>query len=50
MKHRHCPKAVYHTLHDIQSNDKPFGSFAVVFGGDFHQILLVIIKESKGQL
>jgi ATP-dependent DNA helicase PIF1 len=50
MQHWHCPKVVDHSLHDICSNDKLFGSLVVVFGRDFHKKFLVIIKESKGQI
>jgi hypothetical protein len=48
MQHRHCPKVVDCTLHNICSNDKLFRNLVVMFGGDFHQNFLVIIKESKG--
>jgi ATP-dependent DNA helicase PIF1 len=36
-------------FHDICSNDRPFGALTIVFGKNFHQILLVIVKGSRGQ-
>jgi ATP-dependent DNA helicase PIF1 len=36
-------------LHDICNDDKPFGGLIVVFGGNFCQILSVIIKGYKGK-
>jgi len=43
-------EAVDRTFKDILNNSvKPFGGLTVVFGGDFRQILPVIIKGSRGQ-
>jgi ATP-dependent DNA helicase PIF1 len=50
MQHRHAQEAVDHTLQDIRECDKPFGGLIVVFGGDFQQILPVIIKGSRPQI
>src|SRR6267142_1911064 len=50
MQHRHNMEAVDCTFRDILNNsEKPFGGLSVVFGGDFRQILPVIIKGSRGQ-
>ncbi|OJT14231.1 ATP-dependent DNA helicase PIF1 [Trametes pubescens] len=45
-QHRWAPKAVDRTLRDLRNDDCPFGSITVVFGGDFQQILLVVVKGS----
>jgi hypothetical protein len=50
MQHCHIPEAVDRTLQDICECDKPFGGLTVVFGGDFQQILPVIIKGSRPQI
>ena len=50
MQHRHIPEAVDRTLRDIRNCDKPFGGLSVVFGGDFQQILPVIVKGSRLQI
>ena len=50
MQHRHIHECVNHTFQDIQGNDKPFGGIVVVFGGDFKQILPVIVKGSRAQI
>jgi len=50
MTHRHAFEAVDRTLKDLMKaidpslEDKPFGGKVVVFGGDFRQILPVVIK------
>jgi len=46
MQHCHCPKVV-DALGDLYDNDSNFGSITIVFGGDFCQILLVIVKGSR---
>ena len=51
MQHRHIHEAVDRTFKDIRAcPDKPFGGLTVVFGGDFKQILPVIVKGSRPQI
>lgn len=47
MQHRHIHEAVDHTFCDIRNSNAPFGGLPIVFGGDFQQILPVIIKGSR---
>ena len=47
MQHRHDPEAVNRSLQDIRGSEKLFGGITVVFGGDFQQILPVILKGSR---
>ena len=50
MQHKHNMEAVDTTLRDIlNTSDKPFGGITFVFGGDFKQILPVIIKGGRAQ-
>ena len=37
-------------LENVQHSDKPFGGLGIVFGGDFKQILSVIVKSSCAQI
>jgi PIF1-like helicase len=50
MQHRYCQEAVDRTLRDIRENDNLFGGMTVVFGGDFQQILPVILKGSRPEI
>lgn len=50
MLHRHNHEAVDRALRDIRNDDRPFGGVTVVFGGDFKQILPVIVRGSRGQI
>lgn len=50
MQHRHAPEAVDRTLRDIRNNESPFGGITVVFGGDFQQILPVVVKGSREEI
>ena len=50
MQHRHIHEAVNRTFQDILHSDKPFGGLCIVFGGDFKQILPVIVKGSRPQI
>jgi len=48
MQHRHVIETVDHTFRDLcNSPDAPFGGITFVFGGDFKQILPVIIFRSR---
>ncbi|XP_047964715.1 uncharacterized protein LOC125209150 [Salvia hispanica] len=53
MIHKHCIEAVDRTFRDIlrvcseSSVHKPFGGKTIVFGGDFRQILPVVLKGSR---
>jgi hypothetical protein len=50
MQHRHIHEAVNRSLQDICSSHKPFGGLPVVFGGDFRQILPVMVRGSRPQI
>ena len=50
MLHRYAPEAIDRTLCDILNSDKPFGGITVVFGGDFQQILPVVLKGSRPEI
>jgi hypothetical protein len=50
MQNRLCQEAVDLTFKDIRNNDQPFGGVAVVFGGDFQQILPVVIKGTREEI
>jgi ATP-dependent DNA helicase PIF1 len=47
MQHCHIIKAVDKSFKDLRGSNRPFGGLTVVFGGDFQQILLVIIGGSR---
>ena len=46
----HIHEAVDCTFQDVHSSDCPFGGLCIVFGGDFKQILPVIIKGNWAQI
>ena len=46
MTHKHCFEALDRTLQDLRNCQKPFGNITMVFGGDFQQILPVILHGS----
>ena len=50
MQHRHIFDAVDKLFQDVNKSKKPFGGITVVFGGDFQQILPVIIKGSRAEI
>ena len=50
MQSRHIHKAVDRTFQDVHSSDRPFGGLCIVFGGDFKQILPVIVKGNQAQI
>jgi len=48
MNNKHCFEALDHTLCDIRNCDSsPYGGLTVIHGGDFQQILPVVLKGSK---
>jgi PIF1-like helicase len=51
MQLHHVMKAVDRSFKDLcHSPDKPFGGLTIVFGGDFQQILPVILKGFRAQV
>src|SRR5258707_5081138 len=50
MVHCHNIEAMDHSFRDLCNSDKPFGGLSVVFGGNFQQILPVILKGSRAQV
>jgi hypothetical protein len=50
MQSRHIHEAVDRTFQDIRGCDRPFGGLCVVFGGDFKQILPVVVKGNRAQI
>jgi ATP-dependent DNA helicase PIF1 len=50
MQSRHIYEAVDCTFQDVQNSDRPFRGLCVVFGGDFKQILPVVIKGNQAQI
>jgi hypothetical protein len=47
MQNKHIMEAVDRSFRDLCNSDRPFGGLCVVFGGDFQQILPVILKGSR---
>jgi hypothetical protein len=43
-------ETVDRSFKDLRNSDKPFGGITVVFGGDFQQILQVILKGCRAQV
>ena len=50
MQHRHIMEAVDCSFRDLRDSNRPFGALTVVFGGNFQQILSVILKGSRAQV
>ena len=50
MMHRHVFEALNRSLCDVMKNDTLFGGKIIIFGGDFRQILPVIIRGNRGQI
>ena len=51
MTHRFVLETVDPTLRDISyQHNIPFGGKLMLFGGDFRQILLVVIKGSRADI
>ncbi|KAL7104048.1 hypothetical protein ACP275_08G219900 [Erythranthe tilingii] len=47
MMHRFCFEALDRTMRSILNSGKPFGGKVIVLGGDFRQILPVVLKASR---
>ncbi|KAL7082755.1 hypothetical protein ACP275_14G121300 [Erythranthe tilingii] len=47
MMHRFCFEALDRTMRSILNSEKPFGGKVIVLGGDFRQILPVVLKASR---
>lgn len=50
MQDRHAFEAVNRTLRDILDIAHPFGGITVVFGGDYQQILPVVVKGTREEI
>jgi hypothetical protein len=50
MQSKLVPDAVDQTLRDLLQDDRPFGGITVVFGGDFQQILPVVVRGTREQI
>jgi hypothetical protein len=50
MQDRRAPEAVDLSMQDIRSDPRPYGGVTVVYGGDFKQILPVVIKGGREQV
>jgi hypothetical protein len=50
MQSKLVPDAVDRTLRDLLQEDRPFGGITVVFGGDFQQILPVVVRGTREQI
>ena len=50
MMHKHSFECVDRLLRDITGNDTVFGGKVVLFGGDFRQILPVVVNGNRAQV
>jgi hypothetical protein len=50
MQHRFAMEAVDRTCRDLRTDERPFGGITVVFGGDYQQILPVIVKGTREEV
>jgi hypothetical protein len=50
MQYRRAQEAVDKTMQDIRDDPRPYGGTTVVFGGDFQQILPVVVKGGRGNI
>ena len=51
MQHHHIMETVDRSFRDLHNkSDVPFGGLSIVFGGDFQQIMPVILKDSRAQV
>ena len=49
-QHRWAMEAVDRLMQDLRNDQRPFGGVSVIFGGDFQQILPVIVKGSREEI
>lgn len=50
MQHRHVFEATDRTFRDIRNDDRPFGGLTIVFGGDYQQILPVVVCGRREEI
>jgi len=50
MQDRRAQEAVDKTMQDLRNDSRPFGGVTVAFGGDFDQILPVVVKGGREQV
>src|SRR5204862_3806546 len=50
MMHRFAFEAVDKSIRDLTGSDKPFGDKVVILGGDFRQILPVVVRGSRSHI
>ena len=50
MTHKHCFEALDRTLQDLRNCSQLFGGITMVFGGDFQQILPVVLHGSRAEI
>ena len=50
MQHYYIIEAVDRSFRDLGNPNKPFGGLTVIFGGNFQQILPVILKGFRAQV
>lgn len=50
MTHRYAFEALDRTLQDIMQNTRVFGGKVMLFGGDFRQVLPVVLKGSRADI
>ena len=51
MNNKYCFEALDKTLQDLKNNfEQPFGGLTVILGGNFRQILPVILSGTKEEI
>lgn len=50
MTKRQAVEALDRSLRDIMSCDMPFGGKVMLFGGDFRQVLPVVLRGTRAQI
>ncbi|KAL3810378.1 hypothetical protein ACJIZ3_000028 [Penstemon smallii] len=49
MANRHSIETVEHTLRDMLGSNLPFGGKVIIFGGDFRQVVPVVVGATRSQ-